>query len=100
LGRNKDTAQARVDTVAQRKVDNSVGAAEKNRRLGTVSRERVQALSRASGKQYDQRVVNHGLKPLIRKGSDATCLTCFTPPSYHRELRLLVLLVGITGDLE
>jgi hypothetical protein len=54
-----DVPQPRVDAVAEREIDDAVGAAEKHRRLGAIACQRVQTLAGPSCKQYDQRVVDH-----------------------------------------
>ena len=48
---DEDLAQARVDAVGEREVDDAVGPAEGHRRLGALAGERVQALARPAGQQ-------------------------------------------------
>ncbi len=59
LHRDEDLAQARVDAVAQREVDDAVGAAEIDRRLGPLLGERVQTFAGASGQNHDDDIVLH-----------------------------------------
>ena len=59
LQRDEDLAQARVDAVAQREVDDAVGAAEIDRRLGPLLRQRIQAFAGASGQNHDDDIVLH-----------------------------------------
>ena len=56
---DEDAAQAGIDAVAQREIDDAVGSAKEHGGLRAVPRERVQPLAGASRKQYDQRVVDH-----------------------------------------
>ena len=56
---DEDAAQAGVDAVAEREVDDAVGAPEKHGRFGAVPRERVQAFTRTACEQNHQRVVDH-----------------------------------------
>jgi hypothetical protein len=61
---DEDAAEAGVDAVAQREIDNPVGAAEKNRRLCAVASQWVQPLAGTTGQQDNQRIVEHR-EPLI-----------------------------------
>ncbi len=72
---NEDAAQPGIEAIAQREIDDSVRTAEKDRWFRAISGEGIQPFAGAPGKENDQRVVDHGLKPLIRKGPDATRLT-------------------------
>ena len=61
---DEHSAQARVDAVREDEVDDPVGAAEVDRRLGAVPGQRGEALAGASGEHDDECVVaNHGLLP-------------------------------------
>ena len=57
LRRDIDAAQARVDAVAQGKVDDAVGTAEVHGGFGSFLGEREQAFAHAARKHNDQRVV-------------------------------------------
>ena len=59
LQRDEDLAQPRVEAVAEGEVDDPVGAAEIDRRLGAFLRQRRQALADASGQHHDDDVVQH-----------------------------------------
>ena len=59
LQRDEDLAQAGVDAVAQSEIDDPVGAAEVDRRLGAFLRERVQPFARASREYHDEHIVQH-----------------------------------------
>ena len=48
LGRDEDAAQAGVDAVAEREIDDAVGAAEVDRRLGALLRQRVETFTGAA----------------------------------------------------
>ena len=56
---DEDAAQAGVDAVAEREVDDAVGPAEKHGWFGAVSGERVQTFTRTAREQNHQRVVDH-----------------------------------------
>ena len=51
LGGDEDLAQARVDAVGEREVDDPVRPAEGHRRLGALAGERVEPLAGAAGEQ-------------------------------------------------
>ena len=59
LQRDEDLAQAGVDAVAQREVDDPVGTAEIDGGLGTLARQRVEPLPCAPGQHHDEDVVEH-----------------------------------------
>ena len=54
---DEDAAQAGVDAVAEREVDDAVRSAEIDRRLGAVFRQRIQPLARAAREHDHQAVV-------------------------------------------
>ena len=54
---DEDAAQAGVDAVAEREVDDAVRAAEVHRRLGAFPGQRRQAFADPSGQDDDERVV-------------------------------------------
>ena len=69
LREHDDPAEAGVDEVRQREVDQPVVAAERHGRLGAVERQRHQALALAAG-EHDREDVRHRHRP-----SSARCLT-------------------------
>ena len=56
---DEDLAEPRVDAVAQREIDDAVGAAEVHGRLGPFLRERIEPLAGASGQHHDEHIVQH-----------------------------------------
>ena len=61
LERDEDLPQPGVDAVAQREVDDAVGAAEVDRRLGAFLRQRIQPFADAAGQHHDHYIVQHGI---------------------------------------
>ena len=61
LGGDEDAPQARVDAVAEREIDDAVGPAEVDRRLGPVLGQGVEPLADAAGQHDDEGVFQHGL---------------------------------------
>ena len=57
---DEDAPQPRVDAVAQREIDDAVRAAEVDRRLGAILRQREQPLAGAAGEHDDEAVVEKG----------------------------------------
>ena len=51
LRHDEDLAQARVDAVREREVDDAIGSAERHRRLGPVAGQREEALPGAAGEE-------------------------------------------------
>jgi len=56
LGENEDAAQAGVDAVGKRDVDDAVDAAEDHGGFGAIASERVEALTGASSEQDSERI--------------------------------------------
>ena len=56
LGQQQHAHQAAVQAIGQREIDDAVGAAEGDRRLGPVSSQRLEAFSAATGQDYRQGV--------------------------------------------
>ena len=89
LGRDEDLAQARVDAVREREVDDPVRAAERHRRLGALARQRVEPLARAAGEQDRDHVPEqqdvHGAAtaPPSRRASGARRARGLRPPRRH-----------------
>ena len=54
LSEDIDPAETRVETVGERKVDQAISTAKRNNRLGSVSRQWIQALTLASGQNERQ----------------------------------------------
>ena len=59
LQRDEDLAQARVDAVAEREVDDPVRTAEVDGRLGPLLGQRIETLARASRQNHDDDIVLH-----------------------------------------
>ena len=59
LRQDKDAAQAGVDAVGKRDVDDAVDAAEGHGRFGAVAGERIEAFACASGEQDSERIFHH-----------------------------------------
>ncbi len=59
LQRDEDLAQAGVDAVAQREVDDAIRPAEVHRRLRALFRERIQPFADASRQHHDHHIVQH-----------------------------------------
>ena len=59
LGRDEDLAQAGVDAVREREVDDPIGTAERDGRLGALARERVEPLAGATREQDRDHVPEH-----------------------------------------
>src|SRR5208337_352848 len=66
LRQDVHAAQAAVDAVAQGEVNDAIAAAERDRRLGAVARERVQALALPAAEDDDQSFSRHGLLLTLR----------------------------------
>jgi hypothetical protein len=49
LGEDADAVQAGIETIGERKVDQAINTGKRNRRLGAVSREWIQALTTPAG---------------------------------------------------
>ena len=56
LGRDEDPPQPRVDAIAEREVDDPIGPAEVDRRLGAILGERIEPLAGAAGEDDDEGV--------------------------------------------
>ena len=67
LRRDEDAAQPGVDAIAEGEVDDPVRPAEKHRRFGAISGQRIQTLAGASREQDDKGIVDHA-KTLDQKG--------------------------------
>ena len=65
LGEDVNAAQAGVDAVGERDVDDAVVAAEGNGRLGAVTREREETFAGAAGQQHSECVfhIRHRVPP-------------------------------------
>ena len=62
--RDEDPAQAGVDAVAEREVDDAVGPAEVDRRLRPLLGQRIEPLAGASRQHHYDDVVQHGSSAL------------------------------------
>ena len=60
LERDEDAPQPGVDAVAQREIDDPVRAAEIDRRLGALLRQRIEAFPDAAGQDHYENLVEHG----------------------------------------
>jgi hypothetical protein len=75
LGGDENAPESRVDAVAEREVDDSVGSAEIHGRLGPLGRERVKPFARAACEQdYENVVQRHGRSSIIASPG-AACAT-------------------------
>ena len=68
---DEDAAQAGVDAVAEREVDDPVGTAEVHRRLGAFPGQRREPFADPSGQDDDERVIEHGPPGPVR--AEAAC---------------------------
>ena len=68
LGQDEDAAQVAVDAVGQGEVDDAVESAERDGRLGTVARQRVQAGALAARQDQRQHVGHVTLLGFVAPG--------------------------------
>ena len=61
LREHQNLAQAAVEAVGEREIDDPIHAAERHGRLGPIARQRLQPRAFAAGQNYRQHVVSLGL---------------------------------------
>src|SRR5262252_9287677 len=85
-----NTAKAGVQAVGKSDVDDAVDAAKRHGRFGSVSRQRIEALSRASGEQYSEGVFHGGTierprwRPIRRREASPTQRRILAQPNASR----------------